>query len=491
MLYRVTGKPGSGKSTLMKEIFHGQKIRSDSLVANETSSLATVTAGHFFFNHGAHREQKSSEGLLRTLLLQSLRTRPDLVPVVFHRRWALYNIMGTEKHPWTLRELKECFDTLCSLNCKRFKLLFFIDGLDEIQDLDPSNHTKPLDPGKSLDNLLNMIHHAIKRFKVKFCVASRTWTEVDDKFSALFPNVRALTMQELTRRDMAQVVRTELTQSPPFQRLSEVYPTALADLAADITRKANDRVGLIHRSAGDWMAKTETRIKTLSDSFEPDLDLLEAFILLFPLNNPDLIQQPTRDIFFDTVRQIMQKCFERIGETRPSSSPEITNQDDAAARIVTILDEFHLLACNMLKAGCDCASAGFFSYVKAKVKDDKRLLVTRRGRVSLLEHTIFPDLSTVWESQWSDANFLPDLEKTTSQRLDIIQFLLNAYGSTVPRETALGGSLYDAVCKAHDGEMRGKLDDQGWYAQVRQLLKAKGLGSTKGKFQALMMWHKS
>ena len=46
-------------------------------------------------------------------------------------------------------------------------------------------------------------------------------------------------------------------------------------------------------------------------------------------------------------------------------------------------------------------------------------------------------------------------------------------------ETAVGGSIYDAACKAQRKELCGKLDKLEWYAQVLPLLEGHGYKAMK------------
>ncbi|KAF9881450.1 hypothetical protein CkaCkLH20_00596 [Colletotrichum karsti] len=68
-VFWITGKPGSGKSTLMKLILNHPKTLP--LARKWSGSKPLVIARHFFWSVGS-RLQRSQEGLLRTLLFQIL-----------------------------------------------------------------------------------------------------------------------------------------------------------------------------------------------------------------------------------------------------------------------------------------------------------------------------------------------------------------------------------------------------------------------------------
>jgi hypothetical protein len=70
-IFWVSGKPGSGKSTLMKFISDHPRIR-EALQVSSSSTRANhlIAASFFFWISGTHM-QKSQEGLLQSLLFQS------------------------------------------------------------------------------------------------------------------------------------------------------------------------------------------------------------------------------------------------------------------------------------------------------------------------------------------------------------------------------------------------------------------------------------
>lgn len=85
-LFWVTGKPGSGKTTLMKFIYDNPAtLEHLSFWAKDTP---LYIAGFFFWWAGT-KEQKSEEGLLRALLYSLLQQMPVLVSYVFPSQWAV------------------------------------------------------------------------------------------------------------------------------------------------------------------------------------------------------------------------------------------------------------------------------------------------------------------------------------------------------------------------------------------------------------------
>ncbi|RSL68829.1 hypothetical protein CEP53_002390 [Fusarium sp. AF-6] len=221
-LYWITGKLGSGKSTLMKYIIDHPELQT---YLNEyAGDLPCLQANFFFWNPGSEMET-SQEGLLHTLLHQCLEARPELIPAVAPRRWALYTLVGgqTVAPDWTWKELKESFDILCSFHGKDFRLALFIDGLDEFRDSE-----------KSPDVLINWIRDTATKYGIKICVSSRPWSV----FSDAFKREPSLTMQDLSRRDIEHFVRTEFDNSDAFQELKEVFHDDATSIIEEIIERA-------------------------------------------------------------------------------------------------------------------------------------------------------------------------------------------------------------------------------------------------------------
>lgn len=127
-LYWITGKAGSGKSTLMKYIY--RHARTFEGLARWSPEKPPTTAAFFFWNSGS-KIQMSQDGLLRSLLFQLVNERPALIPRILPKRWEVYQLFGDERLPWERPELRQAFKLLASEERSEEKYCFFIDGLDE------------------------------------------------------------------------------------------------------------------------------------------------------------------------------------------------------------------------------------------------------------------------------------------------------------------------------------------------------------------------
>jgi hypothetical protein len=83
--YWVSGKAGSGKSTLMKFVGAHQKTRE--YLEEWAGDKKLIIAKFYFWSASTHRSQKSQQGLLRAILCQILRQCPELIQVAYRNQW--------------------------------------------------------------------------------------------------------------------------------------------------------------------------------------------------------------------------------------------------------------------------------------------------------------------------------------------------------------------------------------------------------------------
>ncbi|KAK4442386.1 hypothetical protein QBC34DRAFT_418805 [Podospora aff. communis PSN243] len=223
-VYWITGKPGSGKSTLMKYLV----ARPETLEhLQKWAGSRQVLLATFYSWDAGNELQKSQTGFLRTLLYQIVEQAPDLAPRLFPGRWATQKIFGSAAldhlPPWSWEELFETFISLASLLERRRKrgLAIFVDGLDEFS----GDHSRLID-------LVRLLH---SQPAVKVCVSSRPWNDFRDAFVSC-PQLR---MESLTERDLVIFVQGVSSASVAFTELKEAYPTE----AQDLLKKVVDRAG--------------------------------------------------------------------------------------------------------------------------------------------------------------------------------------------------------------------------------------------------------
>jgi hypothetical protein len=129
--YWVSGKAGSGKSTLMKYISHHPAV--DHFLRIWAGD-GYISAQFFAWNLGTPM-QKSQLGLLRSLLHQILSARPSLIHQTFPELWRKFR-NAEPIQPISLSEIKMGFQQLIGLSNLPCKIYIFIDGVDEFEDSD-------------------------------------------------------------------------------------------------------------------------------------------------------------------------------------------------------------------------------------------------------------------------------------------------------------------------------------------------------------------
>lgn len=208
-VFWVTGKAGSGKSTLMKFVVHHEETRS--CLEKWADSKQAIIASHYFWAPGTEM-QKSLHGLLQGLLLDLFRQCPSIIPSVVPERWceSLWNstpeqwqrlTQGLHDEAWTVHELSEALVQIGYLDHSPGRFCLFIDGLDEYS-------------GDYLD-LCDMLRRLSQSRFLKVCVSSRPLNEFESAFGS-DPD-RTLVMHEKTKNDIMVSVEAQLEHSPEWR----------------------------------------------------------------------------------------------------------------------------------------------------------------------------------------------------------------------------------------------------------------------------------
>jgi len=186
--YWVSGKAGSGKSTLMRYICDNDR----------TTKLLQAWAGpreisivKFFFWRAGSSVQKTIVGLLRSLLYQIFSALPELIGTI-----STDNVASASQYEalpaWTEARLKKYLGALLSVLAKSHRVCFFLDGLDELE--------------QSYEQILSVVRNLIENSEVKICLSSRPYRVFSDAFSSS----AMLKLHDLTNADILTYVSESL-----------------------------------------------------------------------------------------------------------------------------------------------------------------------------------------------------------------------------------------------------------------------------------------
>ncbi|KAF4457114.1 hypothetical protein F53441_902 [Fusarium austroafricanum] len=188
-IFWISGKPASGKSTLMKFIIKNPLTVENLEIWHSNVQILT----HYFWMAGTTME-KSIRGMMLSLLHQVLLNGYDLGRKLLEEKPFVREKWSHQD--WASQELEEI---LCwALESHKGAFCIFLDGLDESPELEkklwgPDRH------GNSFDSL-------IKLERVKICASSRE----EETFCTYFEGVERLRIHKLTKSDIRRFANQRL-----------------------------------------------------------------------------------------------------------------------------------------------------------------------------------------------------------------------------------------------------------------------------------------
>lgn len=302
-VFHLVGKPGSGKSTLMKFVTDHPKTHM-LLEKWAVSMKKDLLVARFFLYKLGNDDEKTLRGLWHGLLYdiccgrtdfrndsRKAKSASDMTQMLFPGLWKEGEHMHLEDAA-SLRggreanvpdaAIKTAFDRLVNLPeiSERFCICLFIDGLDEFDD-------KAISYAKLGRTLSSWVDLASCRGEgvgasgggsIKLCVSSREYESIKQ---GLPPKARRLIMQEVTELDIRTLALKGLGENRNFCILQQQHKKRCQNLIQSIIRHSQ---GVIL-----WVVLV---LKLLDDelSEDPTIQSLERIVRESPAGLDELFQ---------------------------------------------------------------------------------------------------------------------------------------------------------------------------------------------------------
>lgn len=258
VIYWISGKPGSGKTTLVKYILFHERTRK----YLDIWSPGCMIISHYFWRPGSWM-QKSLQGLYYSLLHQLLGGSVTALNAV------RLSVTGAkDSHTdWSSAELRSAIWT--ALGAYDHGVCLFLDGIDEIDPRDES------DPG--IPEFLDWAFELSQMGKIKLCLVSRPDPYILEKKLSNYPRLR---LQDLNYQDLMLYAKGHVDLSSTDMSKEENEPVefvqSLVDKAEGVflwlifaTRSIN--VGIENGDDADLLRERVQRLPKGLDNLYQDM----------------------------------------------------------------------------------------------------------------------------------------------------------------------------------------------------------------------------
>ncbi|KAI0975368.1 hypothetical protein F4678DRAFT_420102 [Xylaria arbuscula] len=247
IFFYITGRAGSGKSTLMKFIYENE--RTSQSLERWADKAKLYTASYYFWNQGTDK-QKSGIGLFQSLLYQILRSTPDLITPIHQDRLS--------HEVWEMEDLIDIFKQIAQQTGLDTKFCFFIDGLDEYD-------------GDERD-IIRLLQELSSSEHIKICASSRPGRQYE---SVLPRDGRAIDIAHFTKGDMQRYIETHLQGCTNWRKLAAADPTC-QDILHELSARAGGVWLWVSLVTADIIKEAERNeevatLRKIVDEFPDDL----------------------------------------------------------------------------------------------------------------------------------------------------------------------------------------------------------------------------
>ncbi|KAL9615649.1 MAG: hypothetical protein Q9160_009355 [Pyrenula sp. 1 TL-2023] len=219
--YWIHGKPGSGKSTLMKLI--DDDNRTTEALTQWRPNQKILRMSFFFWLVGANALQRSSRGLWCSLLHQLLSQDTGLIDCLHSRERKLTSKDSIDD--WSVAELSNTFFTAMKLRSSPAFIL--LDGLDEF------------DPKEGAVEIVKWVKELSIMPQLKLLASSRPEFEIKLELETTFPAIPQMRLQDLTRADITKYVDDYFQEATKRSQLGRIDKMQVQMLNAEVVDKAD------------------------------------------------------------------------------------------------------------------------------------------------------------------------------------------------------------------------------------------------------------
>ena len=272
-VYWIHGKPGSGKSTLMK--FLASASPTKDCLANRYPNDKVLVVTYYFWLSGSH-VQRSRKGFLCSIIRQTIIDDERLLDTLLDEQPKLLEKRNI--NDWDPKELRTLL--ICLTSSRTLPLCYFIDGLDEF------------DQGDDVESVLSLIEEISSTGKTKFCVSSRPENYISTRLSK-HPQLR---LQDLTAADMEILIRDELSHARSKCKPAQIKDEHLDEIVQTMSWKADGVFLWVHYAINSLitgMRKQDDFKDLLNRTEDLPSGMYELYLQMWKRQNED--QQRYRD----------------------------------------------------------------------------------------------------------------------------------------------------------------------------------------------------